>query len=106
MAYVSLGNTVGSKVVNVAGGAPVPEAIVTCGPGSSAWYKTRQPVIVCPAGGAITAVTGTGLVTIEPSAGEGLVIDAPRGLFVPPGGDHTTLPTFDMTRRPLTKAVA
>ena len=56
--------------------------------------------------GAVPPPPVTGLVTIEPSAGEGLVIDAPRGLFVPPGGDHTTLPTFDMARRPLTKAVA
>ena len=73
-------------------------------------------MIVWPAGGAIVAVTLTGLVTTAPSAGDGAVIDGGGGAlgsglgdgFGPPpaGALQVTLPRFEIWRRPPMNAPA
>jgi hypothetical protein len=60
-----------------------------------------------PAGGAKVALIGTGLVTVEPSGGEGLVMAGAEA--VPPLGvelsDQGTLTVLDSAGKPITDAV-
>src|SRR5690348_12865884 len=73
--YVSSGSVVGSRVASVAGGVPAPELRVMTGePGVAAWTVTCHELIVSPAGGVMSAVTGTDAVTRVPSAGAGAPI--------------------------------
>src|SRR5215210_633969 len=67
--YGPLTSMVGSKVASVPGGAPVPLARTTGVPRSRFSVVTFHRSIVRPAGGAMLALTGTGAVTFEPSAG-------------------------------------
>jgi hypothetical protein len=105
--YVSFGNSVGSKTARVAGGVPLPLASVTGAEGSWSWYVTLQEEMLWPAGGVKVALIGTGLVTLVPSGGEGLVM-AGAGA-VPPVGvddkDHGTRTAFDSACKPITEAV-
>ena len=55
----------------------------------------------CPVGGANVALIATGLVTIEPSAGDGAVIVGAGG-----AGFQVNVATFEISGRPLTWADA
>ncbi|TME76850.1 MAG: hypothetical protein E6I47_14250 [Chloroflexi bacterium] len=58
--------------------------MVTSVPWLCDWYATLHEAMVCPAGGAIVAVIGTGLVTTDPSAGVGALMVGGACAAVPP----------------------
>src|SRR5258708_7535678 len=105
MVYDPLVSSVGSKIASGVGSVLVPDASWTgCPP--AAWYVTVQELIVCPAGGVIPAVIGVGLLTTDPSDGDGAVIVGGGNALPPPLEVQTTVPTLEISRRPMTKALA
>src|SRR4029077_14106309 len=104
MAYVSFGRRVGSKGGSGAGGDPVLFTRVTSVPWLCVWYETLHEAMVCPAGGVMFAVIGTGLVTIDPSAGDGAPIVGGVCAVVPP--PFPTMTRMTAEANPLAAVVA